>query len=101
MELDIDASCHAVVQCVDERSRIQALECTQPMLPMGLGYVKGVTQRAIRRGSFSSVKQLTGKINRLVNDYNSKTRPFVWTATADSILAQVERLSKLICGTAH
>ncbi len=60
-----------------------------------------ITQRAIRRGTFSSVKQLTGKIDRFVNDYNTKTRPFVWTATADSILAKVERLSKVICGTAH
>ena len=60
-----------------------------------------ITQRAIRRGTFSSVRQLTGKINRFVNDYNASTRPFAWTATADSILAKVERLSKLICGTAH
>ena len=60
-----------------------------------------VTQQAIRRGTFSSVKQLTRKIDRFVNDYNFSNRPFVWTATADSILAKVERLSKLICGTAH
>ena len=60
-----------------------------------------ITQQAIRRGTFSSVKQLTRKIDRFVNDYNSTNRPFVWTATADSILAKVERLSKLICGTAH
>jgi len=32
---------NAVVLCVDEKSRIQALERTQPMLPMGLGYVGG------------------------------------------------------------
>src|ERR1700680_3415086 len=30
----------AVVLCVDEKSQIQALERTQPMLPMGLGYVE-------------------------------------------------------------
>ena len=60
-----------------------------------------ITQQAIRRGTFSSVKQLTRKIDRFVNDYNSTNRPFGWTATADSILAKVERLSKLICGTAH
>ena len=60
-----------------------------------------ITQRAIRRGTFSSVKQLTRKIDRFVNDYNSTNRPFVWTATTDSILAKVERLSKLIYGTAH
>ena len=34
---------NAVVLCVDEKSQIQALERTQPMLPIGLGYVEGVT----------------------------------------------------------
>jgi hypothetical protein len=29
--------------CVDEKSQMQALERTQPMLPMGLGYVQGMT----------------------------------------------------------
>jgi hypothetical protein len=34
---------HALVLCVDEKSQIQALNRTQPVLPMGLGYVEGVT----------------------------------------------------------
>ncbi len=33
----------AVVLCVNEKSQIQALERTQPMLPMGFGYIEGVT----------------------------------------------------------
>ena len=33
----------AVVLCVGEKSQIQALERTQPMLPMGFGYIEGVT----------------------------------------------------------
>jgi putative transposase len=32
---------NAVVLCVDEKSQIQALERTQPMLPIGVGYVEG------------------------------------------------------------
>ena len=56
-----------------------------------------ITQQAIRRGTFSSVKQLTRKIDRFVNDYNSTTSG----PPPDSILAKVERLSKVICGTAH
>ena len=31
---------HAVVLCVDEKTQVQALNRTQPMLPMGLGYVE-------------------------------------------------------------
>ena len=34
---------NAVVLCVNEKSQIQALERTQPMLPIRLGYVEGVT----------------------------------------------------------
>ncbi len=190
-----------MVLCVDEKSQIQALNRTQPMLPMGLGYVEGVThdyerhgtttlfaaldivsgkvltscklrhrhqeylgflktidlnvprsldihlvvdnyathkhpsvkrwlathpryhvhftptsaswlnqveiwfniitQRAIRRGTFSSVKELIDKITRFVEIYNKHPHPFMWTATADSIFAKLERLCKGISGTQH
>jgi transposase len=191
----------ALVLCVDEKSQIQALERTQPILPMGLGYAQGVThdyfrhgtvtlfaaldivtggvisqcrprhrhqeflsflkhldantpaamelhliadnyathkhsqvkawlarhprfhlhftptysswlnqverwfglisQQAIRCGSFRNVRQLVEKIEHYVAHYNKHRRPFVWTATADSILAKVERICKLINGTQH
>lgn len=191
----------ALVLCVDEKSQIQALERTQPVLPMGLGYVEGVThdyvrhgtttlfaaldivsgrvltsckqrhrhqeylaflkevdssvptkldihlvvdnyathkhprvkrwlaahpryhvhytptyaswlnqveiwfniitQRAIRRGTFKSVKDLVTKIDNYVQQYNKNTTPFVWTATADSILKKVERLCQRISETQH
>ena len=42
---------NAAVLCVDEKSQIQALERTQPMLPMGLGYVEGVTHDYRRHGT--------------------------------------------------
>jgi hypothetical protein len=32
---------NALVLCADEKSQCQALERTQPMLPMGLGYLEG------------------------------------------------------------
>jgi putative transposase len=192
---------HAMVLCVDEKSQIQALNRTQPVLPMGLGYLEGVThdyvrhgtttlfaaldiatgtvfteckprhrhqeflsflrrldacipeeldvhlivdnyathkhpkvrawlaqrpryhihytptysswlnqverwfglitQRAIRRGSFRSVKDLVEKIDSFVQHYNRSSRPFVWTATADSILEKIARLCSRIYGTAH
>ncbi len=192
---------NAVVLCVDEKSGIQALERTQPMLPLGLGYVEGVThdyrrhgtttlfaaldtangkvmtqcrprhrhqeylgflreieknvpknldvhiivdnyathkhlrvrrwfamrprfhvhftptyaswlnqveiwfnritQQAIRRGTFGSVKELVDKIDHYVKNSNRHAHPFVWTATADSIFTKVERLCKGIYGTAH
>lgn len=192
---------NAVVLGVDEKSQIQALNRTQPMLPMGLGYVEGVThdyvrhgtttlfaaldiakgtvitqckrkhrhqeflaflkdieqqvpedldihaivdnyathkhatvkrwlarhrrwhihhtptyaswlnqveiwfnlitQQAIRRGTFTSVRELVAKIQHYVDNYNRHPRPFIWTATADSILAKIERLCQSISGTRH
>jgi putative transposase len=191
----------AMVLCVDEKSQIQALDRTQPLLPMGLGYVEGVThdyirhgtttlfaaldiatgnvltrckrrhrhqeyldflkhvdenvpqelgihlvvdnysthkhprvkrwlaarpryhvhytptyaswlnqveiwfnlitQRAIRRGTFKSVKELIAKIEQFVEHYNVNSRPFVWTATADSILEKIKRLRQCISETQH
>ena len=60
-----------------------------------------ITQQAIRRGSFSSVPQLRKRIDGFVENYNKNCRPFVWTATADSILDKVERIGLLVSGTAH
>ncbi len=60
-----------------------------------------ITQRAIRRGSFGKVRELIKTIDDLVTYYNAHKRPFVWTASADSIISKVERLSKVIYGTAH
>ena len=47
---------NALVICVDEKSQCQALERTQPMLPMGLGYVEGVTHDYKRHGTTNAVR---------------------------------------------
>jgi hypothetical protein len=60
-----------------------------------------ITQQAIRRGTFSSVKQLISRIDQFVQSYNAKAQPFVWTATAESILAKIERLCARISGAEH
>ena len=60
-----------------------------------------IAHRAIRRGSFRSVRDLVQKIDRFVAHYNTHKRPFAWTATADSIFAKLQRLCKVICGTQH
>src|SRR5438093_10572581 len=46
---------HAMVLCVDEKSQIQALDRTQPLLPIGLGYVEGVTHDYVRHGTTTSL----------------------------------------------
>ncbi len=61
-----------------------------------------ITRKAIRRGSFSSVTQLREKILRFTEHYNnSGTKPFMWTATAESILQKIQRLCTAISGTQH
>jgi putative transposase len=60
-----------------------------------------ITEKAIRRGSFSSVRDLVGKIDHFVSRYNRTCEPFVWTATTDSILQKLERLTSRISGTGH
>jgi putative transposase len=58
-----------------------------------------ITQRAIRRGTFRRVRDLVANIQSFVKNYNPDARPFVWTATADSILEKIARLCKAIAGT--
>ncbi|MGD9024803.1 MAG: IS630 family transposase, partial [Desulfobacterales bacterium] len=41
------------------------------------------------------------KIDQFVKNYNSKSNPFTWTATADSILDKLKKLMKVIHGTQH
>jgi transposase len=60
-----------------------------------------ITQRAIRRGTFRTVHDLVAKIDHFVQHYNRRHPPFVWTATADAILAKIERLCKAVVGTGH
>lgn len=55
----------ALVLCVDEKSQIQALDRTQPMLPMGLGYVEGLTHNYRRHGTttlFAALDVATGNV---------------------------------------
>src|SRR5215472_7000543 len=60
-----------------------------------------ITQQAIRRGSFCSVKELVQKIDAYVAHYYLHRRPLVWTATADAILAKLQRLFTVINGKSH
>lgn len=60
-----------------------------------------ITQQAIRRGSFKSVKELIAKINHFVHNYNRNSKPFARNATADSVFEKLARLCTRISGTGH
>ena len=56
---------NALVLCVDEKRQTQAFELTQPLLPLGLGYVEGVTHGYIRHSIttlFAALDVATGQI---------------------------------------
>lgn len=50
-----------------------------------------ITRKAIRRGSFTSVKELTEKIRVFIASYNTDCTPFTWTKPADLIIGKVHR----------
>jgi transposase len=55
----------ALILCCDEKSQCQALERTQPGLPLGIGHVRTQTHDYIRHGTvtlFAALSYLDGKI---------------------------------------
>jgi transposase len=50
-----------------------------------------IERQAIRRGTFRSVRDLTGKIRAFIDGWNDRCHPFVWTKTADQILEKANR----------
>jgi transposase len=50
-----------------------------------------IERQAIRRGTFRSVRDLTGKIRDFINGWNTRRHPFIWTKTPDQILTKIER----------
>lgn len=54
-------------------------------------WFRDLTQKAIRRGSFPSVADLLKAIEDYLQAWNENPQPFVWTASAESILAKIEK----------
>jgi hypothetical protein len=63
--LYVDPPAHAVVLSIDEKSQIQALDRTQPGLPMKKGRCNTMTHNCIRNGTttlFAALNVLDGKV---------------------------------------
>ena len=54
-------------------------------------WFRELTNKALRRGSFNSVPDLITAIEEYLDAHNHDPKPFVWTATAESILEKVRR----------
>jgi transposase len=55
-----------------------------------------ITEDSIRRGVFKSVTQLQATIEQYLEQHNAEPKPFVWTASADAILAKVARRRQVL-----
>src|SRR3954447_432405 len=53
-----------------------------------------ITRQAIRRGTFKSLRSLVNTINNYIERWNEDSEPFIWTATADEIIAKVAILDR-------
>ena len=53
-----------------------------------------ITNKRIRRGIFRSVKELEAAIREYLEIHNKNPKPFVWTRTADDILASIARFAQ-------
>jgi len=60
-----------------------------------------VTQRCIRRGSHTAVRELEKAMLDYLDRRNRNPKPFIWKADADLILGKVERLCQRISDSGH
>ena len=60
-----------------------------------------IERQAIRRGSFTSVRDLMLKIRAFITGWNQRKHPFIWTKPADQILAKIDRKRKHVSTTGH
>jgi len=54
-------------------------------------WFRELTDKALSRGAFRSVPDVIAKLEEYLTAHNDNPKPFVWTATAGEILAQVAR----------
>ena len=55
------------------------------------GFFAILTRRRLKRGVFKDVVDLQAAINRFVVQHSQQSKPFVWTADPDKIIAAAAR----------
>lgn len=68
-------------------------------------WFKELTDKRLRRGRFTSVAELADAITVWAQHWNHDPKPFIWKATAESIIQKVQRgrdvLSQIKSATDH
>src|SRR5437764_3874105 len=80
---------HALVFCVDEKSEIQALDRTQPLLPLRPGQLERDTHNYKRYGTTSLFAALELKTSRVIGQLHRRHRSAEFRQFLDVIEAQV------------
>ena len=60
-----------------------------------------LTEQQLRRGIFRSTRNLEATIRSYIDNYNEQPKPFIWTKSADEILASVARFCQRTLETGH
>ena len=50
-----------------------------------------LTEKQLKRGAFTSIKDLENTIEKFIEAHNSNSEPFVWVKTAENILEKIKR----------
>ena len=79
----------ALVLCVDEKSQIQALDRTQPLLPMRPGEVERRRHDYVRHGTTSSFAALDAKSGMIIGQLHRRHRAVEFRNFLDTIHAAV------------
>ena len=82
---------HAAVFCVDEKPQIQALDRTQPLLPMQPGQVERRTHDYKRHGTTTLFAALNAKTSDVITQFHQRHRSAQFREFLDLIDAQVPR----------
>jgi transposase len=80
---------HALVLCLDEKSQIQALDRTQPLLPLRPGQAERRTHDYKRHGTTSLFAALDLKTSRVIGKLHRRHRSLAFRQFLDEIEAQV------------
>lgn len=87
--LYLDPPDRAVVLCVDEKSQIQALDRTQPILPMRPGQVERRTHDYKRHGTTTLFAALDAKSGQVIGETHARHRSVEFRKFLDRIDASV------------
>jgi len=79
----------ALVLCVDEKSQIQALERTAPLLPMRPGQIERRAHDYLRHGTTTLFAALDTKTGRVIGDLHRRHRSAEFRKFLDTIEANV------------